>query len=183
MSPRRRVGPDDRPLFVAQRVRRRRPGLPGVIMLAVLLSTAAITVSTLVAVSHELHRRATIKDVAVLTEVRSFMTMFTSPDPFHANDYVDNVLAHATGGFAQEYQQKANQVLLAIARSEPTTGTVLDAGVERWNDDGSATVLVATENRGRSPDGKQDVNVAYRWLVTAQKEGDQWKISNLAQVI
>lgn len=183
MSPRRRVAPGDRPAFTARQARRRRLALPAVAGVSLLLAAAAITVCALVSVSHEQHRRAVLTDAAVLTDVRSFMTMFTSPDPFHANDYVDSVIAHSTGAFAQEYQQKSNQVLIAIARSEPTTGTVLDAGVERWNDDGSATVLVATENRGKSADRKQDVTVAYRWLVTAQKEGDQWKISDLAQVI
>lgn len=183
MSPRRRIESGHRPVFAARQARWRRPGLPVTVALALLVSAAAITVCALISVSHEQHRRAVLKDVAMLTDVRAFMTMFTSPDPFHANDYVDNVLAHSTGAFAAEYQQKANQVLIAIARSEPTTGTVLEAGVERWNDDGSATVLVATENHGKTADRKQDVDVAYRWLVTAQKEGDQWKISNLAQVI
>lgn len=181
MSPRRRIHPDERPLLVAQRARRAR--LPLVGGLALLVATVAIGLCTLVLVSHESHRRAVINDAVLLTDVRSFMTMFTSPDPFHANDYVENVLAHSTGEFAADYREKANQVLLAIARSEPTTGVVLDAGVERWNDDGSATVLVATEISSKSPDGRQNANVAYRWLVTVQREGDQWKISNLAQVI
>jgi Mce-associated membrane protein len=110
------------------------------------------------------------------------MTQFTSLDPFHANDYVDRVLARSTGEFAKQYEEKANLSLLQVAKGEPTTGTVLDAGVERWNDDGSANVLVATDVSVKSPDGKQ-VDAAYRWLVTAEKEGEQWKISSLLQVI
>ncbi len=182
MSPRRLVGPDDRPLFVERDVPPSRM-FAAVAGLALALAAAAITVCTLVLISHESHRRAEIRDVEALSDVRSFMTMFTSPDPFHANDYVDNVLAHATGDFAKEYQDKANKILLAIARSEPTTGTVVGAGIQRWNDDGSANVLVAVENSGKSPDGKQDVSVASRWLLTAEKEGDQWKISHLNQVL
>ena len=53
------------------------------------------------------------------------------------------VLAQATGDFAKEYHDKANEILLQVARAEPATGTVLDAGVERSNDDGSATGFVA----------------------------------------
>ena len=166
MSPLRPVGPDDRPLFVERDVPPSRT-LPVVAGLSLLLAAAAITVCTLVLIFHETNRRAAIRDVEVLSDVQAFMTMFTSPDPFHANDYVDSVLAHATGDFTKEYQGKANQILLAIGR----------------NDDGSATLLVAVENTGKSPDGKQNVNVASRWLLTVVKEGDQWKISNLNQVL
>ena len=38
-----------------------------------------------------------------------------------------------------------NEILVQVARAEPTTGTVVEAGVQRWNDDGSADVLVATK--------------------------------------
>lgn len=111
------------------------------------------------------------------------MTEFTSVDPFHANDYVDRVLAHATGDFAKQYQDRENEILLQVARAEPTKGTVLDAGVERWNDDGSANVLVATEMTSKSPDGKRIFEKTNRWVATAKQEGNQWKISSLLQVI
>lgn len=182
MSPRRLIGADHRPLFVERDVP---PGraLTAVLTAALLLAAAAVTVCTLVLISHASNHRAAMRDVEVLGEVEAFMTMFSSPDPFNANDYVADVMAHATGEFEKECQDKANQILLAVARSEPTTGTVVGTGVERWNDDGSVNVLVAVENSGKSPDGKQDVSAASRWLLTAQKEGDQWKISNLNQVL
>jgi Mce-associated membrane protein len=182
VSPRRLVGPDDRPLFVEQDAPPSR-ALAAVLGAALVLATAAITVCALVLISHAAPHRAAMRDVEVLGDVESFMAMFTSPDPFHANDYVADVMAHATGDFEKECQDKANKILLAVARSERTTGTVVGAGVERWNDDGTANVLVAVENSGKTPDGKQDVSVASRWLLTAQKEGDQWKISNLNQVL
>ena len=59
---------------------------------------------------------------------------------------------------------------------------MLDAGVERWNDDGSADVLVATSTTTTLPDGKT-IEDGSRWVATAIQEGDQWKISNLLQVI
>jgi Mce-associated membrane protein len=142
----------------------------------------AITACTLMLISAESHQRAAKRDRLVLVYVRSFMTGFTSQDPSHANDYVNRVLAHATGEFAKQYHDKANEALLRVARGEPATGTVLDAGVERWNDDGSASVMVATGVTSKSPDGN-NVEVAYRWVVTAKREGDQWKISSLLQVI
>ena len=60
--------------------------------------------------------------------------------------------------------------------------TALAAGVERWNDDGSANVMVATDVSLKSPDGKR-IDNTNRWVVTAQREGSKWKISSLQQVI
>jgi len=156
--------------------------------LAVLVSSAAavliaaLAVSSILLITHEQHRRAAVRDVAVITYVRSFMTQYTSPDPMRANDYADGVLAQATGGLAQVYQERINEIVIQVAQAEPTTGTVLDAGVERWNDDGSADVVVATKTVTTLPDGRTFEDGS-RWVATAIQEGEQWKISNLLQVI
>jgi Mce-associated membrane protein len=184
LSPRRRIQPGEAPLFTAQAVAPPdRWRLPLMFTVAGMVIAEAVTACTLVLISHESQRRTVMKDAAVLTDVRAFMTEFTSMDPFHANDYVDRVLARATGEFAKQYQMKANATLFQVAKSEPTTGKVLDAGVERWNDDGSASVLVATDVTTKAPKGEGDNDIAYRWLVTAEREGEQWKINSLVQVI
>jgi Mce-associated membrane protein len=151
--------------------------------LASLVVTGAIAASALILVSHESHRREAIRDVAVLGYVRSFMTEYTSLDPFHANDYADHILAQGTGDFAKSFKDRQNQILISVARAEPTTGTVLDAGVERWNGDGSARVLVAIKVITTSTDRKAVSESGSRWVATAIKEGQQWKISQLMQVI
>jgi Mce-associated membrane protein len=133
--------------------------------------------------SHLRSDSAAEKDRAVLSYVSSFMTEFASVDPFHANDYVDRILTQATGDFQKQFQDSANEILFQIARGERTTGTVLDAGVERWNDDGSANVLVDTEVTSKAPDGKQLFDNTGRWVATAKQEGNAWKISNLSPVI
>jgi len=184
MSPRRKFHPGEEPLLVAQPRAARRPrGLPLASAVAGLVMTAAITVCTLMLISHESHRSTAEKGNAVLTYVRSFMADFTTIDPFHANDYVARVMAQATGEFAKQYEKQANEILLQVARAEPARGAVLDAGVERWNDDGSVNVIVATVVTSKSPDEKQVYENANRWMATATQEGDQWKISNLLQVI
>lgn len=185
MSPRRRFRPNERPLLDAQTTPspRRRWKLPLVATVAVLLTVAAITATTLMLISHESHRRAAQKDRAVLSYVSWFMAGFTTIDPYHANDYVDRILAQGTGEFAKHFQETANETLLTIARAEPTTGTVVDSGVERWNDDGTATVLVATDVTSKSADEKQVFHNINRWTATAKQEGNQWKISSLQQVI
>ena len=184
MSPRRKFAPDEQPLLVAQPVRQQRPWiLPTAFVVAAVLMVLAITGSALMLVSHESTARTAAKDREVVNYVTGFMTKFVSVDPFHANDYVTRILAQATGDFAKQYQKNANEILLQVARAEPATGTVLDAGVERWNDDGSVNVMVATAITTKSPDEKQVLENTNRWAATAMQEGNQWKISNLQQVI
>jgi Mce-associated membrane protein len=203
MSPRRRIQPGEEPLLTEQvpsstlwsRLPRRvtlpqqwwkpsrRWAVPAAVTAAAVLTAGAITTSSIVLVEQKSHHQVAMRDVDVLDFVKSFMTGFTSLDPFHANDYVNRILAHATGDFAKQYRDKQNEILIQIAQAEPTKGTTLGAGVERWNDDGSANVLVATDVAFKSPDGKQVIDNTNRWVVTAQREGDQWKISGLQQVI
>jgi Mce-associated membrane protein len=184
MSPRRKFQPGEESLLVANTAQsQRRWGLPLAATVSALLMVAALAVSTLMLISHQSRERAAAKEREVLSYVRWFMVDFTSIDPYHANDYIDRIMAQATGDFAKQYHDKANEILLQVARAEPTTGAVLDAGVERWNDDGSANVLVATGVTSKSPDEKQVFENTTRWTATAKQEGSQWKISNLLQVI
>ena len=88
----------------------RRWGLPIIATVATLLIAAAITASTLMLISHETDRRATVKDAAALGYVREFMTAYTTLDPFHANDvHADRILAQGTGEFAQDVQGEAER--------------------------------------------------------------------------
>src|SRR4029079_8840279 len=104
-------------------------------------------------------------------------------DPFHANEYVERIEAQGTGDFAKMFKEKQNAILIQVAQAEPTKGSVVAAGVQRWRDDGSADVLVATKVTRKSPDGKSTIESGNRWVATAIKEGQQWKISQLIQVI
>ncbi|KKW64141.1 mammalian cell entry protein [Mycolicibacterium elephantis] len=183
MSPRRRIEADEPEFFEVTPRRPRRWGLPVVATVASLVLIAMLTLSTLLLVNHEIDRRAAVKDALALGYVRQFMTEYTSLDPFHANDYVERILAEGTGEFAEMFNERKNEILVQVARAEPTTGTVVEAGVQRWNDDGSADVLVATTVTSQSPDGKQTYESGSRWVATAIEEGQQWKISQLIQVI
>jgi len=184
MSPRRKIDAAEPDVFATPPPRtRRRWGLPVLAALAGILVVAAIAASTLMLVSHERDRRTVVRDAAALSYVREFMTAYTTLDPFRANDYANRILDQATGDFAKTFKEKENEILLTVARAEPTTGTVLDAGVQRWNDNGSADVLVAVKVASKSPDGKSTVESGSRWLATTIREGQQWKISQLIQVI
>lgn len=183
MSPRRKVDTGEPDFFDVTPKPSRQWGLPVLSVLAALLIAAAIGVSTFMVVRHESDHRIAIKDADALSYVKEFMTMYTTLDPFHANNYADRVLAQGTGDFAKTFQDKENEILVQVARAEPTQGVVLDAGVQRWNDNGSADVLVATKVSSKSPDGKTTIESGNRWIATTIKEGQQWKISRLIQVI
>ena len=183
MSPRRKVESDEQDFFEVVPKPPPRRGLPIIAALAALFIAAAITASTLILTDHEKDRRVSVTEAAALGYVREFMTAYTTLDPFHANDYVDRILGQGTGDFAKMFKEKQNEILIQVARAEPTTGTVLEAGVQRWNDNGSADVLVATKIATKSLDGRPTIESGNRWVATAIKEGQQWKISQLIQVI
>jgi Mce-associated membrane protein len=183
MSPRRKFAPGQDSLLIAQPIPPRRWALPLVATVASVAMAASIGLSTFMLVDNQSRDRAAERETQAVNYVKWFMTGFTSIDPFHANDYIERIMAQATGDFAKQYNDKANEILLQVARAERATGTVLEAGVERWNDDGSVTVLVATDVTSKSPDGKQVFENTNRWSATATQEGSQWKISNLQQVI
>jgi len=182
MSPRRKIDPDAPEVLALPAPEPSRRAVSAVITVATLVVIAAIALSTFVLVRYEIDNRKAVRNAAVLSTVQSFMSLYTSPDPFHANDYADKVLARTTGQLAQIYKERMNEVVIQVARAEPATGTIQDLGIERWNDDGTVDVVVAGKTSTKLPDGKviEDGN---RWVVTATKEGEQWKISSLLQVI
>ncbi|MBS1691679.1 MAG: mammalian cell entry protein [Actinobacteria bacterium] len=185
MSPRRRIEADEPDFFDAPAPPRppRRPGLVAAAGVAAVLVVAAIAASAFILVQRESDRRTQVRDASALGYVREFMTAYTTLDPFNANAYADRILAQATGDFAAMFKEKMNEIVIQVARAEPTTGTVLDAGVQRWSDKGGADVLVATKISTTSPDGKSTIESGSRWVATVVQEGQQWKISQLIQVI
>lgn len=184
MSPLRKIQAGEQPLLPTTPPRGpRRWGLALVATLAGAIAATALMLCAQDLNAHRTQRHTTLRDAAALAYVRSFMIEFTSPDPFHANDYTDRVLAQATGDFAHQYRQNQNQILIQVARSEPTTGTVLEIGVSRRNADGSVDVLVMTKFTSKSPDGTLQFERSNRWVVTARQEGERWKVSRLTPTI
>ena len=182
MSPRRRIEPGTPEHLPVPEQPPRRRALAAVSAVAGVLIAGAVAAATVVLINHESHRRAEVRDAAVLSFVSAFVTQFTSLDPANANDYTDRLLSQGTGEFARIYRENINEVLIQIARGEPTRGAVEDLGIERWNDDGSADVVVAAKTTSKTPEGKT-IESGSRWVVTATKEGQLWKISRMTQVI
>lgn len=182
MSPRRRLDPPMAESFRIPDRRSRNWLLRICAAVAAIAVLTALVVSAMVFTHSQTQRRAAIQNAAVIDFVRSFVAQYTSPDPFNANAYAERVLAQGTGNFAKLYKEKMNGVVIQVAQSEPGMGTVQDLGIERWNDDGSASVVAVANMVTTMPDGKK-IQSASRWVVTAIREGEQWKVSNLIQVL
>ncbi len=157
--------------------------LPVITVLAAVLLAGAIAASGLMLWSHETDRRGAIKNAAALSYARTFMTDYTSLDPFNANGYTDRILSYATGDFQTQFKARQNEIAISVARSEPTSGTVVEAGVEQWHGDNTVSMLVTVNTVTTTPDRKAKLEDASRWVLTAVEEGKQWKISQLLPVI
>lgn len=182
MSPRRRIESDVSGLFEMPPTRPHRRRLALIATIAGVALISALTLSAVIFGSWRTEHQRQIREAAVLSFVRSFVTQYTSPDPFHANDYADKILAMGTGQFAKLFDDKMNEVVVQVARAEPGVGSVQEIGIEHWNDDGSANVVAVSTMITTMPDGRK-LPSASRWVVTASKEGEQWKVSNLIQVV
>jgi len=182
MSPVRRVEPAD---STTLRMPDRPPSDPVLAIVAPVAAVAvvaSVTAAGLIFAEHQSMHRAQIRDAEVLDFVRSFVIGYTSPDPYHANDYANAVLAQGTGKFAKSFDESMDTIVVQVAQAERGFGTVQEIGIERWNADASADVVAVAMMTTKMPDGKA-IESASRWVVTATREGGQWKVSDLKQVI
>ena len=123
MSPRRRFEAGHPPSFRLPDPHPPRGKLAVIGALAAAVIIAAVTISGVVFITDQMARRAQIREAAVLSFVRTFITQYTSPDPFNANDYADRVLALGTGNFAKMYSERMNEVVIQ-------TSTIFS--ISRW---------------------------------------------------
>ncbi|PWQ88886.1 mammalian cell entry protein, partial [Enterococcus faecium] len=90
-----------------------------------LVIVAAITAAAFMLVRQLDDRRQAVNEAAALGYTREFMVMYTSLDPYNANAYTDRVKAEATGEFEKNFGERLNEILVQVARAEPSTGEVL----------------------------------------------------------
>lgn len=158
-------------------------GLPLVAVLAAVVVVSATAASTLMLFRLEIDRWSALKDSAAIGSAREFMTTYLTLDPSNADSYSDRILAQSTGEFAKMFTERQNEILRRVTRSGPASATVVEAGVQQRNSDGSVEVLLATEVATAAPDRKSTIESGSRWVAAVVKEGQEWKISSLVQVI
>ena len=133
MSPRRRISPDAQDSFGLPPLPpgRAKP-LAGrwswIASLAAVVVLASVTAAAVIVTKHETIRRAQIRDADVLTFVNSFVTAYTSPDPFNANRYAEQILAQGTGEFATQFGDNMNAVVFQVAQLKRHTRSAPDPG-------------------------------------------------------
>ncbi|WP_082949034.1 hypothetical protein [Mycobacterium sp. 1274756.6] len=205
MSPRRRTAADATPPSAAieltgasaetpapaapgQAVRVPRPPLRLVwaAIGAAVVIAATLAVAMVMLVEYETRQFMERREFAVIETARSFTTQLMSPDPtgdYGANRYVDRMTAQVTGELETYWRESRDRILIEVAKGAKSEATVLYAGLERWNDDGSADVLVIARQRIQDDDGKTMAEPIAQVLETVRQEGGQWKISNMGPVI
>jgi Mce-associated membrane protein len=95
MSPRRMVDAGSTDLFRMPESQPRRRGLAIAGAIAAVAIITAVAISAIIFATQESSRRQQIREAAVRDFVRTFVTQYTSPDPFNANAYAEKVLALA----------------------------------------------------------------------------------------
>jgi len=148
----------------------RRWGLPIIATLATLLIAAAVTGSTLMLVAKEKDRDSSTKEVEAVDYVRGFMSTYTTLDPSTPTNMPIGS-SHRAPATSRRCSKRSERDPDTGRARRATTGSVVEAGVQRWNDNGSADVLVATKISTKSPDGKSTIESGNRWVATTTKEG------------
>ncbi|MGV0635682.1 mammalian cell entry protein [Mycolicibacillus trivialis] len=191
MSPRRRVDadatparPDPAPAAPATP----RPPLRMVWtgIAATVAVIAALAIATVLLVGHESRYETAMREDTVLEVARSFTIQVMSPDPtgdYGANRYVDRMTEQVTGELETYWRESRDQILIQVAKGPKSEATILYAGLERWNDDGSADVLVIAKQSIKDDDDKTIAEPIAQLLETVRQEGGRWKISNMGPVL
>lgn len=133
--------------------RSRRPTIDRAVAVALLLASVA---GSAVGVKAELDHRAVEQrnaaDRSVLAFAESAAAELVSTSSDDADSYVQRVLDNATGQWRNDFDVRKASVLDTMKSSETVTvGRAVGSGIERRNDDGSTTVLVAAAVDGTIP--------------------------------
>ncbi|HVV30333.1 MAG TPA: hypothetical protein VHC41_05590 [Mycobacteriales bacterium] len=126
------------------------------------------------------HDNADGRRNAVLAAARVTMTNFVNlsgTDTTTAKRDIDRLLTGVTGGVRQEFTN-ANAVSLLVQTKATQTGKVLAVG-SRDIQGQTATVTVAARATITSPAAPKGQQADYQFLVTLQREGGKWLVSNV----
>lgn len=106
----------------------------------------------------------------------------TNVDPGTVESNAEEVLAHTTGGFHDEYQAAQGQFASLVGEASATShGRIVQSGLESVSGDtGTVLLVVSTEVRNNAL--AQPSQRGFRLRVTVEKDGDSYKVSNLEQV-
>lgn len=114
------------------------------IALITLIATAAVVAGIVLEAGHQLDVRDRERDDRVLGFATEAAAALVSTDKEDPNGYIDRVLGQATGDWQEEFAARRRAVADTMGASAGSViGRGSAAGIERRNDDGTFTVLVA----------------------------------------
>lgn len=143
------------------------------------LTVSATAAGGYVLWQHHQVQRIHQRELEYVDAARIGVLALTSLDVSHAQDGVNNVLAHATGDFKREFQARAEDFAKVVVDSKVVTeGKIHSAAVQSMTAD-SAVVLVAATSQVTNNAGAEKAPRAWRLKVTMKREGDQIKMANV----
>lgn len=127
-------------------------------------------------------QRGVEQDATYVQVARQTATNLTTIDWRHPEDDVQRILDSATGGFRDEFQQRAPAFIELVKKTKSiTTGRVTEAGIESESDT-EAQVLVTVSVTTTSEGNADQQPRAWRMRVAVDKSAEDSQVTNVAFV-
>lgn len=159
--------------------RRTRTGLAALAVLALVAGTA-VGLQNLRRADQEQESRD-----AALSTARRAATAFTSYDKADLDASFAAVLTLGTPRFREQFTGAGEQLRPLIAKKQASAkGSVLAAGVERWEDEAArASVLVAADAVVTNVDFPKGASQRFRLRVELRRLDDRWLVDAITPVV
>ncbi|WP_213574101.1 hypothetical protein [Rhodococcus sp. USK13] len=154
-------------------------------------TTAALTVSCVLllgalvglALHHQTVQRDLRNDTEILDGARASVTALISPTSDDATESAQRILDDATGGWYDEFSKSKDAFAAVVQQSQTqASGLVSDAAIEKRNDDGSTSVLVAGTSRVTNAAGADQQVRTWRLRVDVIQVDNRIKLARVEVV-
>ncbi|MDI9974212.1 hypothetical protein ACNJ7E_39175 [Rhodococcus sp. NM-2] len=177
-------GAEDAEVSVRRARKRPRRALAGAVVSAVAVAVVALA-STSVGLSHSHAARqaAADHDLELLQGTRQAVINLITPSAADPAGSAQRILDGATGEWKTEFESTKTEFIDTIAQSKTeSTGEILGAGIERANDDGTTSVIVAAVTKVTNAAGAKDEPRTWRLRVQVGKDGELYKLAKIEVV-
>ncbi|RYE43881.1 MAG: hypothetical protein EOP24_26440 [Hyphomicrobiales bacterium] len=133
--------------------------------------------------SHDVHQAAADQDRELLQGTRQAVMNLITPSAADPAGSAQRILDGATGEWKTEFESTKTEFIDTIAQSKTeSTGEILGSGIERTNDDGTTSVMVAAVTKVTNAAGAKDEPRTWRLRVQVGKDGDLYKLAKIEVV-
>lgn len=154
----------------------------GAVVSAVAVVALAVTSGGL-ARSHDDRQAVADHDLELLQGTRQAVMNLITPSAADPAGSAQRILDGATGEWRTEFESTRAEFIDTIAQSKTeSTGEILGAGIERANDDGTTSVMVAAVTKVTNAAGAKDEPRTWRLRVQVGRDGDLYKLAKIEVV-